>query len=700
MIQTEYKHWKLELDKDSVLWLMFDKEGQPVNSFCVAVMTELDAILDYVHRTNPKGVVITSLKKTGYIAGADITQFSELETEQAAFDLIRQGQKVFDKLESLPMPTVALINGFCLGGGYEMSLACRYRIALDEPKVKIGLPEIKLGLQPGWGGTVRLPKLIGPLKSMQIILPGAAVSSRRALKLGMVDAVVPERQLKRAASHYVLKSPQTKQLTVKDKLLSLRLVRPWVAKLMYKQLASKSVMKAHYPAPFAVIKRWVEDYGSTDAMENEAKSIAKLMMTDTSRQLLRVFFLQNTMKALAKGVDFKAQHVHVIGAGTMGGDIAAWCALQGMRVTLQDQSPERIAPAIKRAHKLFSKKLKLPRLVQHAMDRLQPDLKGLGVKGADVIIEAVFENLEVKRTIFKSLEEQARPDAILATNTSSIPLEEIGEALCEPSRLIGIHFFNPVAKMPLVEIVKTDLTSQSLISCAAAFVKQIKRSPLAVKSSPGFLVNRLLMPYLNEAMAMVDEGIPKELIDKAALQYGMPMGPVELADKVGLDICLSVAQNLSSHYGGNVSSKLISLVNEGNLGVKTRSGLYKYDKKGKPVKGSFKSDDSKARYQDITDRLILILVNEAVACLHEGVVDESDLLDAGMIFGTGFAPFRGGPLQYVQTRGVEQVMLKLNELSSQYGERFKPKSGWPQLTDKENLDTNNLNKNVVSEAEC
>ena len=289
MIQTEYKHWKLELDKDSVLWLMFDKEGQPVNSFCVAVMTELDAILDYVHRTNPKGVVITSLKKTGYIAGADITQFSELETEQAAFDLIRQGQKVFDKLESLPMPTVALINGFCLGGGYEMSLACRYRIALDEPKVKIGLPEIKLGLQPGWGGTVRLPKLIGPLKSMQIILPGAAVSSRRALKLGMVDAVVPERQLKRAASHYVLKSPQTKQLTVKDKLLSLRLVRPWVAKLMYKQLASKSVMKAHYPAPFAVIKRWVEDYGSTDAMENEAKSIAKLMMTDTSRQLLRVF---------------------------------------------------------------------------------------------------------------------------------------------------------------------------------------------------------------------------------------------------------------------------------------------------------------------------------------------------------------------------------------------------------------------------
>jgi 3-hydroxyacyl-CoA dehydrogenase / enoyl-CoA hydratase / 3-hydroxybutyryl-CoA epimerase len=678
MSMQNYENWIIETDQQNICWLTFDRKGQPVNSFSAEVMLELDKILDEINQSNPVGVIITSAKTAGYIAGADITQFSALQTEDEAFNLIRQGQLVFDKLENLTMPTVALINGFCLGGGYEMALACTYRIALDDRKVKIGLPEVKLGLQPGWGGTVRLPRLIGPQKAMMIMLPGAAVSAKRAKKLGMVDACVPERQLNRAAIHFINKKPQPGAMKFLDSCLSKSFARPLLARMMYRQLSKKNVLREHYPAPFAIVDRWVKDFGKAEAMENEAKSIAKLMMTSTAKQLLRVFFLQNTMKELAKGVRFKAQHVHVIGAGIMGGDIAAWCALRGLHVTLQDQGPDKIAPAIKRAYKLFSKKLKKPRLVQQAMDRLQPDVNGIGVKGADIIIEAVFEHLPTKQEIFKRVEEQAREDAIFATNTSSIPLEQISTALTNPSRLIGIHFFNPVAKMPLVEIVKTEHTPDELIKQAAAFVKQIGRSPLAVLSRPGFLVNRLLMPYLNEAMQLFEEGVPKETIDQAALSFGMPMGPIELADKVGLDICLSVANNLASHFGSTVSTKLEDMVKQGLLGVKSKEGFYRYNAKGLPIKNGI-SSEANQKYKDVTDRMILVMLNEAVACLHEGVVTDTQLLDAGMIFGTGFAPFRGGPIQYANTRGVEDVVNRLNELASCYGDRFKPKEGWDQL---------------------
>jgi 3-hydroxyacyl-CoA dehydrogenase / enoyl-CoA hydratase / 3-hydroxybutyryl-CoA epimerase len=679
MSNQNYKNWKLELDSEHICWLTFDKEGQPVNSFSYEVMLELDQVLDEINKSKPVGVVITSAKKTGYIAGADITQFSNLQSEDEAFSLIRQGQLVFDKLEKLTMPTIALINGFCLGGGYEMALACRYRIALDEPKVKIGLPEVKLGLQPGWGGTVRLPRLIGPQKAMQIMLPGAAVSAKRAKRLGMVDACVPERQLTRAAKMFIKTKPQAQAMGFLDRCLSQSWTRRLLAKMMYRQLEKKNVQSDHYPAPFAIIDRWVKDFSKPEAMENEAKSIAKLMMTSTSRQLLRVFFLQNRMKELAKGVRFKAQHVHVIGAGIMGGDIAAWCALRGLHVTLQDQGPDKIAPAIKRAHKLFRKKLKKPRLIQDAMDRLQPDVNGLGVRGADMIIEAVFEHLPTKQEIFKHVEEHAREDAILATNTSSIPLEQISTALSQPERLIGVHFFNPVAKMPLVEIVHTESTPEELIKKAASFVKQISRSPVAVLSRPGFLVNRLLVPYLNEAMTLFEEGVPKETIDQAALNFGMPMGPIELADKVGLDICLSVAKNLASHFGSVVPVKLEEMVKQGILGVKSKEGFYKYNKQGHPIKNGI-STAANEKYKDVTDRLILVLLNEAVSCLHEGVVSDADMLDAGMIFGTGFAPFRGGPMAYANTRGVEEVVARLNELANCYGDRFKPNLGWEQLS--------------------
>lgn len=676
MTYSNFKHWKLECDSQNILWVQFDRSSSPVNSFSAEVMDELAIIIQEIEDRNPMGVVVTSAKKTGFIAGADITQFTSLESESEAFDLIRQGQNIFDRWEKLPMPTIALINGFCLGGGYEFALSCRYRIALDEAKVKIGLPEIKLGIQPGWGGTVRLPRLIGAQKAMGVILPGGAVSARKAYKMGMVDAAVPQRQLTRAARYFIQKKPKPHSPSFIEKVSNHFLVRPFLAKLMLAQLKKKKVKESHYPAPFAVIDNWARFAGAKNEMVEEARSISKLMMTSTAKSLLRVFFLQNTMKDLAKGVNFKPQRLHVIGAGTMGGDIAAWCALRGMTVTLQDQSPDRIAPAMKRAFKLFKKKLKKGHLVKQAMDRLIPDVKGGGVKSADVIIEAVFENLEVKQKIFQQVESDARPDAIIATNTSSIPLEEIATALKDPSRLVGLHFFNPVSLMQLVEIVHTTETPEELIADCAAFVKRIARLPLPVLSSPGFLVNRVLMPYLGEAMRLFEEGVPKESIDKAAEAFGMPMGPIALADKVGLDVCLHVAQNLCQHFGGDVSPKLKSMVDAGELGVKSGAGFYKYNNKGKPITSS--SNDASCP-EDATDRMILIMLNEAVSCLQEGVVTSEELLDAGMIFGTGFAPFRGGPLNYAYTRGIDAIKNRLDDLSKSHGERFIPSDGWNLL---------------------
>ena len=453
------------------------------------------------------------------------------------------------------------------------------------------------------------------------------------------------------------------------------LVRPLLGKVFYRQLNKKKVNQTHYPAPFAIIKNWIRDYGHKNAMVNEAKSIATLMLSDTASNLLRVFFLQTQMKEIGKGVALDAQHVHVIGAGTMGGDIAAWCAFKGFRVTLQDQSAEKIAPAMKRAYKLFKKKLKIDRLVQQAMDRLQPDVSGLGVRSADIIIEAIFENLEVKQDLFRSIELQMKPDAILATNTSSIPLQDISQVLQQPERLVGIHFFNPVAKMPLVEIVRHDGTDPELVKRAAAFVTKISRFPVVVASSPGFLVNRVLMPYLMEAMLLLEEGQSAQAIDNAAINFGMPMGPVHLADTVGLDVCLSVAKNLMEQFGGQVPQRLVDMVENGSLGVKTGKGFYEY-KSGKKVD----SGSSVATVQpDLTDRLILRMLNEAVACLQERVIEDVDLLDAGMIFGTGFAPFRGGPLHYAKHRGIQNVVVQLDRFTQQYGDRFKPMAGWELL---------------------
>jgi len=679
MLNKQWKNWHLETDEDDVIWLHFDKAESSTNVFSADVFAEFFEILDQLSGINPKGLIILSDKESGFIAGANIEEFTQLESEEQALELIRVGQSAFDKLEALPFPTLSLINGFCLGGGLEMSLACDYRIALDEPKTRLGLPEVLLGIHPGWGGTIRLPRLIGAPAAMDLMLSGRTISARAAKKLGIVDRVAPQRHLKRAAKILILKRPAISASGKIRAIANTRVVRPLLAKYLRKQVAKRAPEK-HYPAPYALIDLW-EKYGGDEKimLMEEAISVAQLVSGGTAQNLVRVFLLQERLKSLGKGVDFQPKHVHVIGAGIMGGDIAAWCALKGLTVTLQDREPKFIAPAIKRAHALFKKRLKAPHLVQAAKDRLIPDQQGSGVKSADVVIEAIIENKEAKQELFSQIESLLKPDTILATNTSSIPLDELSETLQQPDRLVGIHFFNPVAKMQLVEIVEGENTSQENKNKAAKFCRCIDRLPLPVKSSPGFLVNRILMPYLMEAVKLLEEGVPAQVIDRAATDFGMPMGPILLADTVGLDICLSVAEILGEALGLNVPEALRKKVKAGKLGVKSGQGFYQY-KKGKQMKTKVNVDNSDSHSEDIADRLILQMLNESIACLREGVIGNMDLVDVGMIFGTGFAPFRGGPMHYMEQRGRQDIVDRLKELEGQYGERFAADAGWETIS--------------------
>jgi 3-hydroxyacyl-CoA dehydrogenase/enoyl-CoA hydratase/3-hydroxybutyryl-CoA epimerase len=669
-------HFRTETDSDNIVWLHVDKAGSGTNTFSTEVLNELDRELQSIAARSPRGLVILSDKSNGFIAGADIESFTRIETEAQALEFLQLGQAVFNRLAAYSVATVALIHGFCLGGGTELALACRYRVARDDAGTRLGLPEVRLGIHPGWGGSVRLTPLVGGLKAMDLMLTGRTLAGFQAKRIGLVDSVAPERQLRAAARRLILEAPAPARPGWLDRLSNSAVARPLLAAVMRRQVARRAP-REHYPAPYQLIDIWQKHANDTGAMlAAEAQSVARLINDSSARNLIRVFFLQEQLKGLGRDSDYRPEFVHVVGAGTMGGDIAAWCALRGFRVSLQDQAPERIAPAIKRAHELFKRKLKIPRDIQAAMDRLMPDHKGVGVERADLVIEAIFEDAEVKRGLYRELEPRMKADALLATNTSSIPLEELAGALARPGQLVGLHFFNPVAKMQLVEVVNGSSTAAEVSARALAFTRQIDRLPLPVTSTPGFLVNRILMPYLMEAVTLESEGVAANLIDKAATGFGMPMGPVELADTVGLDICLHVAEVLASHFNAEIPERLKQLVADGRLGRKSGRGFYEY-RKGKAIKP--KLSGSEAQLEEIGDRLILRLLNEAVSCVREQVVGSADLLDAGLIFGTGFAPFRGGPMHHIEATGPDALQERLKQFTRRYGERFTPDPGWDSL---------------------
>jgi len=670
---TEFKHWKLETDNDGIVWCHLDKQGVSANVLSTDVLDEFGEIVTTLEQDLPRGVVILSDKTSGFIAGADVSEFTGIENREQALAVMHKVHNLFNRFEALSCPTLCLINGFCLGGGMELALACRYRVALDDPGTRIGLPEILLGIHPGFGGSMRFIRLVGALPALQLMLAGHSLDAGKAGKLGLVDRVVPLRQFHNAARSMILQPPPRRRPPFIQRLADLPIVRPLLAGILRREL-KKRVKQEQYPAPYALLQLWRNFGGRPELMlDREADSVANLITSTTSRNLVRVFMLQERLKSAGKSLEFTPRRVHVVGAGVMGGDIAAWCVLKGLTVTLQDRAPEYIAPAIKRAHSLFKKRLKSRHLVTAAMDRLVPDIKGYGIAGADVIIEAIVEDLDAKAGLFRELEQRAAADAILATNTSSIPLDEISQHLKMPERLTGIHFFNPVARMQLVEVVHSDRTLSEWSDKAAAFCHRIDRLPVQVRSSPGFLVNRVLTPYLLEASSLVEEGVAAETIDAAAVKFGMPMGPVELADTVGLDVCLHVTENLTGQIAVNVPDILRKLVADGHLGRKSGRGFYRY-RQGKPVKSSTAANADDV--PDLEDRLILRIVNECIACLREQLVADADLVDAAMVFGTGFAPFLGGPMNYAKTLGRDEMLERLLALEVQYGERFKPDAGW------------------------
>jgi 3-hydroxyacyl-CoA dehydrogenase/enoyl-CoA hydratase/3-hydroxybutyryl-CoA epimerase len=674
-----FSHWQADIRDDGVVVLSLDRQDAPVNALSQDVLLELGDLLERIAIDPPKGVVIRSAKANGFIAGADLKEFQEFDRRGTVNDAIRRGQATFQKLAELPCPTVAAIHGFCMGGGTEIALACRYRVASSDASTRIGLPETKLGIFPGWGGSARLPRLIGAPAAMDLMLTGRSVSASAARAMGLVDKV--------AAPAVLLDTAVALALTGSTRPLKQRATawasntwpaRTLLAPQMRKQVARKA-RREHYPAPYALIGVWERSGGGgiQARLDAERKAVVKLASTPTARNLIRIFFLTERLKALG-GKDGGGmpppgiRHVHVVGAGVMGGDIAAWSAYKGFEVTLQDREQRFIDGALSRAGELFAKRVKDDSKRPAVAARLKGDLAGDGVPLADLVIEAIVENPQAKRELYQALEPRMQPAALLSTNTSSIPLSELREHIQRPVQFAGLHYFNPVAQMPLVEIVCHDGLAADNQKRLAAFCKAIDKLPVPVAGTPGFLVNRVLFPYLLEAATAYAEGIPGPAIDKAAVTFGMPMGPIELIDTVGLDVAAGVGAELAPFLGLPIPAAL-QTVEPGKRGKKDGQGLYAWEN------GRANKPDVDKDYQapaDLEDRLILPLLNEAVACLHDGVVADADLLDAGVIFGTGFAPFRGGPIQHIRAAGADALLERLRALQARYGERFAPRPGW------------------------
>jgi 3-hydroxyacyl-CoA dehydrogenase / enoyl-CoA hydratase / 3-hydroxybutyryl-CoA epimerase len=667
--------------QDGIGVLVLDVPERSANTLGSVVLRGLGVELDAIERAPPRGLIVRSGKASGFIAGADINEFTGFRSKDDALAAIRLGQQLCDRLEALPCPTVALLQGFALGGGLELALACRYRVGVDDGKLTLGLPEVQLGIHPGFGGTVRLVRLVGVRPAMDVMLTGKNIRGDKALRMGLVDRLVPANQAGSAARELIAQHPAPHRPPFVERLLSAGPVRPFIAPALRRQVAAR-VRADHYPAPYAIVELWAKHgaHGRA-AYESEAQSIADLFGSDTAHNLVRVFQLQDRLKALGakppEGLP-RVAHVHVVGAGLMGGDIAAWCALRGYTVSLQDRAIEYVAPALKRAAELFAKRIPKEDERAAVVARLVADVDGARVPDADLVIEAIFENLDAKRALYASLLPRMKPTAVLATNTSSLVLESLDAGMADPGRFVGLHFFNPVAQMPLVEIIHTAATRPEVLAVAAAFVRRIDKLPLPCRSSPGFLVNRVLIPYMQEGMIAVEQGATPEVVDAAATRFGMPMGPIELADVVGLDVCKHVGEIIGAALGRRPPvplARIAALVAEKKLGRKSGQGYYQWVD-GKAVKQPV---DSAAVTAELTDRLMLTFANESVACLREQIVTDADLVDAGVIFGAGFAPFRGGPINWARREGPAKLRARLAQLAQEHGSRFAPDPGWDAL---------------------
>ncbi|AGA32720.1 Enoyl-CoA hydratase / Delta(3)-cis-delta(2)-trans-enoyl-CoA isomerase / 3-hydroxyacyl-CoA dehydrogenase / 3-hydroxybutyryl-CoA epimerase [Thioalkalivibrio nitratireducens DSM 14787] len=667
------KHWTLDRSDDGIAWLTFDQAGTPVNTLGTETLEELEQALTLCEREPLVGLLIRSAKAGGFVAGADVKTFPELRDAGQARTLMRRAHEILQHLERLPFPSVAMVHGYCLGGGLELALACTARVATSEPETRIGFPEIRLGIFPGFGGTARAIERAGHLAAMDLMLSGRSVSGRAARKLGVVDDCVPRRHLETAARRLLERPPRRRRATGWQQVAGWPGLRSLAAARM-RRAAGRHADPAHYPAPGALIDHWRRNAGKREALlRGEIETVPELLTGRVAQNLMRLFLLRERLRSAGDHPPPRPGHLHVIGAGVMGGDIAAWAASHGLRVSLQDQAPEPLARALARGREFLERKLRDPLRVREAMDRLIPDVAGDGVRHAEVVLEAIVENVEAKQAVYRQALPQMKPGALLATNTSSITLETLTAGMDAPGRLVGLHFFNPVAKMPLVEVIHGSETDPEAVRTAQSLARHLDKVPVPVRSNPGFLVNRILMPYLLEAVALFEEGVRAETVDRAATAFGMPMGPLELADTAGLDICLSVAEKMSGLLRTPVPESLRRRVAAGQLGRKSGEGYYHWPltrPRGARAPGFTREQQ---------DRLILRLLNEAVACLREDVVASADELDAGVVFGTGFAPFRGGPLRHIRESGPRGLHERLLALRQRLGDRFSPDPGWDAL---------------------
>ncbi len=685
--------------KDNIGVIEFNQPDSKVNILTAEVIRKLDAILGKIKADDSlKALLITSGKKDVFIAGADIKEIEGITESKDGEMKSRAGQDIFNTLEDLSIPTVAVIDGVALGGGCELALACCYRVATFNAKVKIGLPEVNLGIIPGFGGTYRLPRLVGLTQSLKIILAGKVVPGQQALKIGLVDRLFPQTNLENSVHEFVNgiagSVKRKKNFHRKQKGLSAFLDRRWIGQRLIFNQSRKSVLKltkGFYPAPLKaldVIQKTLRVKRSV-AMRVEAKVFSELAVGDISKNLVGVFYLSEKYKRLSppecEGLTPKPiNKCGVVGAGIMGGGIAQLLSYKDIAVRLKDINYEAIALGLKSAHKVFEQAVRRRKLkkaqAEVKMAGITGTVDGSGFSNVDCIIEAVVENMEIKRQVFGEMDRIIPPESVMCTNTSALSVREMADVVKNPQRVVGFHFFNPVHRMPLVEIIKTDVTSPQTIATALALARRLGKTPILVKDSPGFLVNRILLGYINEAGRILEEGADVVFIDKIMTDFGMPMGPLALSDEVGLDVGVKVLHILHAGLGERFEPVEIfdRIYEKGLFGKKSGKGFYIHTKKkrllnpeidrlrGGKKTASFKTDE-------LRDRMVFIMINEAARCLEDGIVDDPSVVDTGMIMGTGFPPFRGGLLRYAQSVGIERVVETLKSFETKFhSDRFKP----------------------------
>lgn len=675
--------------EDHVCVLIFDRPDSSANVFDKATLVELNQHLDFID-ANPqfKGLVLASAKKTIFIAGADLHALSSAN-EAGLREIIELGQLTFNRIADLPIPSVAAIHGAAVGGGYEICLACDYRIASLDKSTKIGLPETQIGLIPAWGGATRLPRLIGLPKALDIILAGKTVAPKLALKLGMVDEVVPKEYVVSEALKRIGRGRALKRRRISATIRALN--TGFSAKLIRKRVEPtlQKKTRGNYPAVPKALEVATEGL-ATSLMESlllERAAILELTKTETCKNLIRVFFLQERAKKLryaGSGKPRPVKNIAVIGAGVMGAGIAQWSASRDIQVILRDIGVEPIAKGMGTIAKLFDDAAKRHVFskteARAGVDRIFPSPTDVPLKHAEIVVEAAVEKMELKKKIFQRLGELTNAKTILATNTSALSISELAEHTPHPERVVGIHFFNPVHRMQLVEVIVGRQTSPEVVQRSVEFVQQLGKLPVVVKDSPGFLVNRVLMPYLIEAGHLFENGARVEDVDEAMLEFGMPMGPLRLIDEVGVDVANHVADTIAKNFSPRLTNPaLLEKMTKANLlGRKGGRGFYVYGGKGRervnPDTETLRAGSSVAglNRKELQARMVLLMINEAARCLEENLVAEAADVDFGMIMGTGFAPFTGGPLRFADHAGVQKIVQDMNELAARGGERFAP----------------------------